>query len=91
MGVDTKAAIFVGLPREEVDSELIENEALEVAPPHYDGNGEDYAIAGFALAMSEDYGASEFKWDAAKVEDLLAQFKELTGKDAKVWLSPYVY
>lgn len=95
MGMDIKAAVFVGLPRSEIEhedlSDLIDNEELEVCPPHYDGNGAEWAIVGFELASCGRYEASEFAFDAEKCAELSARFKELTGQDAKVWLSPYVY
>jgi hypothetical protein len=92
MGVDTRAAVFVGLPRKEIENqELIDNDELEVCPPHYDGGGDDDAIAGFELAGCDCYSASEFVWDQSKCDELKAEFKSLTGQDAKVWLSPYVF
>lgn len=92
MGIDYRAAVFVGLPRCEIeDQELIENGDLDVCPPYYDGNSADHAIAGLEYSGSETYGASEFAWDQAKVDELKAEFKKLTGKDAKVYLSPYGY
>lgn len=95
MGIDYKASVFVGLPRADIytadKQELLEDEQLEVCPPCYGGGGEDYAICGFELARSETYGAREFTYDSERCEKLKAQFKELTGLDAKVWLSPYGY
>ena len=90
MGIDYKAAVFVGLPRSDVDDqELIENEELEVCPPYYDGNSDDGAIAGFAYSTTPTYSARELKWDHAEIDKLKAKFKKLTGQEAKVYLSPY--
>lgn len=95
MGMDIKAAVFVGLPRNEIESddlqEWIDEEEIEVCPPHYDGYSADWAICGFELAGCGRYEPREFSWDQAAVDRLKAQFKELTGQDAKVWISPYVY
>ena len=92
MGIDYRAAVFVGLPRGEIENqELFEDEQLDVCPPHYDGNSEDYAIAGFEYAGSETYGASEFEWNPAKIDELKAEFHKLTGQTAKIYLSPYGY
>lgn len=95
MGIDYKAAIFVGLPREEIYAadmeDLIANEDLEVCPPFYDGGGEDEAICGFPLATSGTYRAVEFAFDSEECEKLKAEFKRLTSLDAKVYLSPYGY
>lgn len=93
MSIAYSAAIFVGLPRGEFDAEtlgdLLDADELEVCPPSYDGGGDDHAIVGFSLKESQDYAAVEFTWDAEAVEDLKVQFKELTGLEARVWLSPY--
>lgn len=95
MGIDTRAAIFVGLPRKEIyaadKSELLESEELEVCPPYYDGNGEDDAICGFELHGTPTYRAREIVFDNNHAEELKAKFKKLTGLEAKVFLSPYVY
>lgn len=96
MGIEYKAAIIVGLPRHEFEdqdqlNEWIDNEEVEVCSPYYDGSDADWAIAGFFVATSELYSPSLFSWDAERVGELAAQFKDLTGKDGKVWLSPYGY
>lgn len=92
MGIDSSAAIFVGLPQSEIENtDLVAEETLEVCPPHYDGDGEDYAIAGFQYLGTSPYDSKELVWDQAKIDTLKAEFKELTGQDAKVYLSPYIY
>ena len=90
MSIDTSAKIMIGLPRNEVDEDLIDNEDLEVASPYYDGYGENYAIAGFAIHRSGNYSPVEISWDAVKIGELMRKFRELTGKEAKVWLTPHV-
>jgi hypothetical protein len=91
MSIDTSAKIMIGLPRTEVDEELLDSDDLEVASPHYDGCGENYAIAGFTLHGSGSYRADEIVWDQEKVDTLKAEFKALTGKDAKVWITPNIF
>jgi len=96
MGIDYRAAIFVGLPREslyqvENFEELLDSDELQVCPPHYDGNGEDYAIVGYEVYGSDTHCASEFVYDQAKIAAAKEEFKLRTGLDAKVWISPYGY
>jgi hypothetical protein len=92
MGIDYRAAVFVGLPRGEIQNQdLIDDDELEVCPPYYDGNGARHAIAGFEYKGSDTYAATEFEWDQAKVDELKAEFKTLTGQMAKVYISPYGY
>jgi hypothetical protein len=92
MGMSIFAAVWVGLPRQDIENEeLLEDESLEVCPPHYDGNSDDDAIAGFELQRSPSHLGCELSFDQSKVEELKVQFKELTGQDAKVWLSPCVW
>jgi hypothetical protein len=94
MGMSVMAAVFVGLPREELSEEqleMVDDGTLECCSPFYDGGGDDGAIVGFELARTERYTPQEFAFDAAKCEELKARFKKLTGQDAKVWLSPCVW
>lgn len=92
MGMSIFAAVWVGLPRQNIEKqELLEDESLEVCPPHYDGNGADDAIAGFELLRSPNYLAREFSFDQSRCDELKKKFKEITGQDAKVWLSPCVW
>lgn len=96
MGIDYRAAIFVGLPRtyvSEVENfeELLDNDELSVCPPCYDGNSEDYAIVGFEAYGSDTYCASEFEYDVSTINILKEKFKQLTGLDARVYISPYGY
>lgn len=90
MGIEYKAAIMVGLPREafmDLDQleEWLDNEDLEVCAPYYD------AIVGLHYRTSADYAAIELVWDQGLIDRKLAEFKELTGMDGKVWLSPLGY
>lgn len=88
MGIDYKASIFVGLPRKEItNNQLIENEELEVCPPYYDGDSDENAICGFSYLESPTYGAVELKIDRNVVDELKAKFFDLTGQNARVWLS----
>ena len=88
MGVDYQASIFVGLPRKEITNEqLIEDEKLEVCPPYYDGDSDENAICGFPVQESPTYGAVELKIDRNVIDELKAKFWDITGQDARVWLS----
>lgn len=96
MGISTKASIFVGLPREDFEDdeqlqEWLDNGDLDCCSPYFDGCGDDSAICGIEVVKSEYSGAAEFVWDQPKCDKARSEFKELTGLDAKVWLSPYVY
>jgi hypothetical protein len=96
MGIDYRAAIFVGLPRKEISNidnfeELLGSDEFEVRPPCYDGNSEDYAIVGFEVWRSGIYCASEFTYDEVKVSEAKDKFKALTGLEGKLWISPYGY
>jgi hypothetical protein len=94
MGRSVMAAVFVGLPREELSEEqleMVDDGTLECCSPFYDGGSDDGAIVGFALASTERYTPQEFAFDAQKAEELKAEFKKLTGLDARVWLSPLAW
>lgn len=89
MSTSSKAAIWVGLPREAItNQDLIEDESLEVCPPYMDGNGASYAIAGFELLMARY--PTELALDDTKLIKLKERFQQLTGQTAKVWLSLHV-
>lgn len=90
MGIEYEAAIMVGLPRGEIhNQELIYDDELEVCSPCYDGGSDDGAVAGFFYEQSGTYSASLLEWDQQKIDELKTKFKDLTGQEAKVWLSPY--
>lgn len=92
MGIYYSAQVIVGLPRCEIQKEeLIEDEELTVCPPYYDGNDADHAIAGLEYLATRDHQAAEIDWDQEKINQLKAEFKELTGQDAKVFISPCGY
>ena len=90
MGVEYSGQIIVGLPRSQITNrELFENEELEICPPHYDGNSEPYAIAGFTYLDSGDYSSTELVWDQAEIDALKQKFTDLTGQVANVYLSTH--
>lgn len=87
--MDISAAVFVGLEREEIgNQDLIHSGRLSICPPRYDGEVESYAIAGFKLLNA--VSPMELVLDEEKIQHLKAEFKVLTGQDAKVWLTPRV-
>lgn len=86
MGIYYSAKIIIGLHRDELettDDEIIEN--LDQCPPYYDGG--DQAVIGVVVASSEDFSATEFEWDQAKVDAAKIRFKDATGQDGKLYLS----
>lgn len=99
MGIYYRATVMVGLRRRELTmdtdrfGELIEEGALEVCSPYYDGDYDEDAVVGFFCAVSRDYAAVEFDLDDARTQALeqYAAFLKLTGQEAKLWLSPYGY
>jgi hypothetical protein len=93
MGVDYNAAIMIGLPRGELShlqdlEDMLDEEELEVCAPYYDGDSDDNAIVGFPYQVSGTYRPSTMEWDQAEVDKQKARFKRVTGREAKVWLSP---
>lgn len=92
MGVDYQAAIIVGLPRKEIELEDLQDKIddgdLETCAPYYDGDSDDDAIVGHMYKKSRCYSPVEFEWDQVAIDKLKADFKETTGQDAKVWISP---
>lgn len=96
MGIDTDAAIMVGLERGDLEDmenleDLIDNEDLETCPPYYDGSGDSGAVVGFCYQIADCYAPTEIEWDFPAIEKLKANFKKITGRDAKVWLSPMIW
>lgn len=99
MGIDYRAAVMVGLRRRDLTMdadrlvELIDEGALEVCSPYYDGNHDGDAVVGFFCAVSPDYASVEFDLDDARTQALeqYAAFLKLTGQEAKLWLSTHGY
>jgi hypothetical protein len=87
MGIEYKAAIIVGLPRDEIESEDEDViESLDQCPPYYGGG--DQAIIGVVVVSSPDYAAKEFAWDQAAVDAAMATFHKKTGQVGKLYLTP---
>ncbi len=96
MGVDYQAAIMVGLPHcefgyDEDLSDFLEDYDMELCAPAYDCGDADDAIAGFVYACSGSYQSKELDWNQDVIDRLKAKFKEITGEDARVYLSPWGY
>lgn len=92
MGMGVSAKIFVGLPREDVPEEILEDldkNDLEQCSPYYDGW--DDALVGFTYSSSGSYGQRKFVWDEAIIEALKSFFREIVGLEPDVYLTPYVY
>lgn len=87
MSTEYRAAIVVGLPRDEIDNQdLIDDDDLEIFPPYYDGGAD--GLAGLEYADTPDYRAREIEIDVARLEELKKEFRELTGQEPKVYLTP---
>lgn len=91
MGVEYSAKIVVGLPVEEMrdlrdDNGYWDEEgALEFVPDSYDSST---GIVGIEIEGSGDYSYREIDLEEILVTTSMAQdsFKEITGKEAKVYL-----
>ena len=89
MGIEYAAAIIVGLPVEDFPGmdnfyDWMEDNGLERCPPSYDA---DHGIVGLFYKRSTDYGYDALSWDQSKLEQLKEDFKEITGMEARVYLS----
>ncbi len=94
MGVDYRAVIVVGLRRRDIENfdEFLGGQLEEIST-NFAGNGEDHNVIGIRVAHTPDYDneqillteLSEAIWKAE------TEFKELTGQDAKIYLSVYGY
>ena len=88
MGIEYSAKIMVGLKckdMEDVDEDLLDE--LDSIAPYYDG-GYD-AILGYVIEDSGDYSSSTL-YIPGLIEEADAafeKFKQLTGKEPKLWLT----
>jgi hypothetical protein len=85
MGMSYSAALIVGLHRDQIEDEDVIDE-LDMAAPYYDGG--DEAIVGLFVERTGDYQAKEITLDQAKVDAAKAKFRDLTGLDGKLYLTP---
>lgn len=92
MGMYYKAKLIVGLPHEELEGDVDEEtmDELDRASPYYDCDQDDM-ILGVEVASTNDYQHKEFVYDQAKVDSAKLEFKELTGKEGRLFLSPHGY
>lgn len=91
MGIDYQGAVIVGLHVEDlINHEKYEefvDGGLDQASPYYDGF--DQAILGVFAECSDTYSASEITGSVdAKIRAAKDKFKEKTGLDGKVWITP---
>ncbi len=100
MGIDYQAAIMIGLPQGNIEynedeyedlSDFLNEHGMELCAPSYDGDDADDAIAGFVYKCTGSYQSDELDWNQAEIDKLKAKFKEITGEDARVYLSPWGY
>jgi hypothetical protein len=88
MSIQYSAKIMVGLPRDEIENEDVIDDLVQAAP-YYDGG--DEAIVGICVVNSGCYQAKEFTLDQATIDAAKANFKEQTGQDGKLYLTPNGY
>jgi hypothetical protein len=91
MGMYYKAKLIVGLPKDEIESDdedMVDD--LDRACGYYDCD-EDSMIVGVEVESTGDFEAREISLDAAKVDAAKAKFRDLTGQDGKLYLSPHGY
>ena len=91
MGMYYKAKLIVGLPQDEIeidDEEILDE--MDRACAYCDCDS-DARILGVTVASSDDYSAIEVDLDLAKIDAAKTTFKEITGQDGKLYLSPHGY
>ena len=94
MSIDTSAVIIVGLPRDDLkDHEKFVDfcdGTLEQISPYYDGY--IHAILGVVVQSTDDYSANELVATLADdIEKAKVEFTSRTGRQGKVFLTPYVH
>lgn len=91
MGTYYTAKLIVGLPQDEIESDdedMVDD--LDRACGHYDCDAES-RIVGVEVESTSDYQAKEITLDQAKVDAAKAKFRELTGQEGRLYLSPHGY
>ncbi len=93
MSVECEAVIVVGLQNSALEQEeigeLLYDEKLQQYSPYADGEEDENAIVGLLVFRSGEFDAIELEWDESKIAELKKQFFDLTGKEAKIYLSPW--
>ena len=92
MGTYYQAVLIVGLPRETLEAAEVGEDVmdeLDTAAPYYDGG--DDAVLGVIVEQTGDYQAKEIALDQARIDSAKAEFRELTGQDGKLYLTPRGY
>lgn len=93
MGISYSACLVVGVQRGMIENydkleQLIDDYKIEVFAPSYDGGSDDDAVVGLPYIITESYSSSPVAWDMAKIDSLKAEFLELVGQEAQIWLTP---
>lgn len=93
MGISYSAGLVVGVQRgmvEDLDKleQLIDDCEIGVFSPYYDGGGDDDAVVGLPYVETEPYSSTPVVWDPVKIDSLKAEFLQLVGQEAQIWLTP---
>lgn len=91
MSIEYYAVIIVGLPRGDFKDgnklgEWRDSDKIQCCAPYYDGD--EHGIYGIEAYHTDCYSATELNYDPVKIEQALLKFKDITGMDGKIWLSP---
>jgi len=95
MGIDIGSALVVGLPAEDFCANYDEFDdkyecELDCISPYYDADFE-YCLIGVKIA-GKDFTYNELPDNISDViEKAKEKFKQITGKDAKVYVTPHVW
>ena len=96
MGIDVGSALVVGLPFEDVVEDWEEYEEkysaeLDIISPQYDADN-DECILGYKVAgVNYTYDEIDPETLESDIKEAKENFFKLTGKHAKVYVSPHVW
>jgi len=96
MSVSMKSTIVVGLPYgelSEINIEKCENEGMDQISPYYDSDTND-ALIGYVVLKTGEYYYKQIVIDMDflnSISEAKIKFKLITGMDAQLFLSPFVY
>ena len=99
MGIDTSAVLIWGVPYEELEYdeeeyddfyEYTEELGFDYASPYYDSDYEQ-RIYGVWVAWSRDYSHFDITDEITlRIEEAKKAFKEKTGLEGRLYISPHI-